>query len=574
MMKAFPLTRYHPHGSLIPVALVLTMLGGLFVAGFVAMSTMRAVSARAYTDAAMRRLALENSKAYAAQTARENGFTGNSSLTASQSRTLSTNWGGIDTANGWSALNVFALPVEGNLAASEVYYPGLATAPRNFPHNQVGLRPGPVFYAVKKMIHPSTLTGVDPFDAFLFMKSATPCLNGDAWVYYRKPEGEFSEIEAKDSTSNVLYYLQGRLVVRDPGSFFDGATANRGAKARLSIVAERGLYVQKYDTLNRCTAADTAGAELMPLNFPATLSTSGTFPSTGALTPAQLHRGELAVIGDVPAPPAVPATPYPYKNTLWGIQERESTATPAVPVQTINTDVAFGTTGDAVRMTVTPNNGSTPEYPPSGWPAGYASRVVTLIIKLDHPNLPNLRVFNKVDHVVFEGQTSAAAYRTAASMDPRIILLYSLYTPSTQRYISDVTFVRENARRIILGMKGDRNFKGRYTNMIWKGGTGASIGVGSKPEDLGDPVTSLTMDWRMLLVNEYRALRTYLPSGGGGPDKVMLTGGVMTNWTIQQSANVAATRFVIAPDWTAPYRFAKLAPREAWLENYFRIAQP
>jgi hypothetical protein len=577
-MKANPHHLLSRKGALLPVALVLTILGGIFISSFVAMSTMRAVSARAYEDAARRRLALENSKAFASQIAREKAFFGNDTLTQSTTAMLATDWGGISTDNGWSNMNVFALPPTTGPSASGVQFPGTGTAATNFPHNQLGLRPGNVFTTIEKLVRPTGMVKADPFDAYLFLKSATPCLNGDPWVYYRKPDGESAEIEGKNAASNVLYYLQGRLVIRDPASFFSASEIDRGSKARLTLVPERGIYIQKYDPLNRCTANDNTGSELLPLNLPAAPSTSGDFPNGAPLTPAQLHRGELAVIGEVPAPPAAPVSPYPYPNTLWGIQERESaTATPTA-ILSITSDTPFGSPStDAVwlkRYDTSTGPSGVPDPRPVGWATGAARYWNVLHIRLDHPNLPNIRIFNYVHQVVLEGQNSAAAYRAASRLDPRIILLYSMQGVSLQP-IQVLTMRRENARRIVLGVKGDRvfrNFNGRL-QMQWHSEAAGGIGVGAFPDTPGDPATPLTMDWRMVLVNEGRPVQTYLPGGGGSPDSVQITGGFMTNWTIWQNTNVAATRFKIQSDWTAPYRFATLCPRDAWLESYFRLTQ-
>jgi hypothetical protein len=87
-------------------------------------------------------------------------------------------------------------------------------------------------------------------------------------------------------------------------------------------------------------------------------------------------------------------------------------------------------------------------------------------------------------------------------------------------------------------------------------------------------LSSLTLDWRLILINEYRQVMCNLPSGGGGPDSVVLTGGVLTNWSFQRYDTSSAERFKILPEWNAGYTFASVLPRESWLESYFQLGAP
>jgi hypothetical protein len=152
------------------------------------------------------------------------------------------------------------------------------------------------------------------------------------------------------------------------------------------------------------------------------------------------------------------------------------------------------------------------------------------------------------------GQTTSSAYNSAAELDPRIILIVP---DAASRAVQDIRFINENNRPLVLGVKCNvRQALGLY----W-GGTNANT-------------SNLTLDWRVILINEYRQIMCYLPTGGGGPDSVTLTGGVLTNWSFERYDNSSADRFKILPEWNARYNLASVLPRESWLESYFQLAAP
>jgi hypothetical protein len=584
----------HPRGALLPVALVLTILGGIFISGFMAMSAMRSINASQYQNAARRRLALENSKAYAIQATRLNAFTGNSTLDSNQTITFTGNggsgttmdWASLDTDTAWTSLNVFALPESPVVNGNIIQHPENNSTGVVIPYNYTGLRPGKVFSTTKSFKRPTTkdataqFLGMDNFRSYLFCKTAVPCLNGDAWIYYQKPPTATTEIEGWTTAADTSYQINGRLVVRDAASFFPSSAVNKGGTVRLQHQATKGLYVQNNDSLNRVTseAVGVGSTNSLPLNYPSIPSTFGAQPLADGTVPAgeAIYNKQLNIIGEVKHPlqpgPPIPV-PFPYSNTLWAIQEREqlvAATNPTLPqLMTIPQGPSlqqFGTTGDAVRLAREQNIITRQNE----W---------TLRINVGHPALSNLRIFNgagsnAIRKIIFEGQTNINTYRAAAALPPKIILVYSLFPAPGFLPINEIEFHRENSRRIILGVKGVAAFGNNNTSgvlqMRWNTAQSVSIGVGANPEITGDTPTPLTLDWRLLLVNEFRAIATHPPASN---ISVNLVGGVLTNWTVKHAPgiNYAASRFNVTADWNAPYSFARLVPRDAWLETYMSL---
>lgn len=546
----------HPikdQGSVLVVAMVMTMLGGLFIAGWMGLAGMRAAYASNAEYSARRRVMLENSKVYATQIARQNAMSGDSTLTTVSSQLIdgSSIWGGIDTHDGWSDLKLYSLP-------KEVTYPYDTNYTTIHPFNAQGLRPGASFLSSQKLHRPPTLeaprtalissdytrrfeANMNDFDAYLFLKAMCPCLAGDGLVVYHKPDAEAGEIEL---ASNL--YIDGRLVVREPACFFNNSNVNLGAKVRLGTYC-KSLYVQQLDERNRLTGTDTSGLEIAASNMPAVPSTYGPYPppTSGPLTTSQLYRGELNVIQNNSN----------TTNSLWHMQQREVDAARS-PLQTISVGTVFGATTDPVYI----RDETNPPYPPPGWPSGYPYLWKVLYINLDHVNLPNLRVYGVVSQIVFLGQSSRPAYDSAASMTPRSVIVLP---DSLGRTVQDFAFDRENNRPLIVAAKGNRRER---LDMFWTGHTIPSV------------TTPLTTDWKLIFINEYRQVTVY-PPNVGGVDSVSIVGGFLTNWSIKRIDGGTATRFKIAPQWLTDgdangYRLATLLPRDAWLESFFKLTDP
>lgn len=545
--------RFYPHGGLLAVALVMTMLGGVFLAGWVALTNARAMQARNSEIAAQRRLMLENSKAYIRQMVQERAFSGNSTVGVSVEGDLGGSWGALNTGTGWSGLKLYDLP-------PEVSYPEAGYYTKLFPYNLLGLRPGASFVSAQKLLRPASYNGVihsamDPFNAYQFMKGIFPSLAGDGLVVYRKPEGDPREIIVPN------FYVQGRFVVRDPASFYNSSEVNLTYARRLAVRAS-SFYIQKYDERNPVSANTLTGSQLMTQNLPATPSTFGPFPvpGGGAPTTKQLFRGELNIVRNTYVPAGLPASVTHHPNCLWQIQTREATSTPVrAPVVTISAGASTGTAADPWWIA---DESAAPTYPPPAYPSGYGAGFQVLFINLNHADLPNLRIYPVVQQVVFLGQANSSDYTAAASMDPRIILFVPL---TSGQSFKDVRFIRENNRPMVLGMQAHHT--GEPMEFYWM------------PPNVNS--SALTIDWRMILINEGRQVSFYRPNGsGGGPDSVILNGGILTNWSMERRVGStadsgSADKFKIIPESatgiSASYSLASVLPREAWLESYFQL---
>lgn len=561
-------SRISARGGLLVVALMMTMLAGIFLAGWVALSNARAMQARNSEYAMKRRLALENSRAYIRQVVQEHAFSGNSTLAPLTTGDVGPGYGGLTTDTGWSNLQLYGLP------PAAVSYPSTGNYTKLFPFNALGLRPNACFASTQKLTRPLVYNGgihdaIDPFNGYAFLKGIFPAFGGDAFVVYRKPAGAPSEInidnfQAGPNSGSPI----ARLVVRDPASFYDSATVNLGVKKVLNVRARR-FYIQKFDPLNPMMARTTStGGEMYTANLPSIASTFG--PSSSTTTTTELFRGDLNVIKNTYVPSGLPASVTHHPNCLWEIQNREALKTTSpVPVQTISVGTSVGTSADPYWIV---DEAAAPTYPPPAYPAGYDSGFQVLFINLSHPNLPNLRIYPVVQQVVFLGQTTNALYSAAASMDPRIILFVP--TPGSPQTFRDVRFVRENNRPFVLGMKAQ--LTGEPMDLYWV------------PPNVNG--TASVIDWRMIMINEGRQVSCFRPTGAAGtPDSVILTGGFFTNWSIQRTLagasagakdTAAANKFILLPEvlptpaTAASYYFASLLPREAWLETFFQHAPP
>ena len=540
---------FKPQGSVLVVAMVMTMLGGLFIAGWMGLASMRAAYASNSEYAARRRLMLENSKAMTAQVARQNAMAAHNVLiTGPTFVSDGTNtWGGVDLNGGWASLSVYVPPPDVTFPYS-TYYTYV------HPYNPTGLHPGASFLNTQVFTRPVIYQAVDPtvisadptyrldatmndFSAYLFLKGICPALAGDGLVVYRKPAAESAEIEL---ASNML--INGRLVVRDPAVFFNNSNVNLGAKIRLGT-RTKSLYIQKLDERNRITGTDLTGLELLPSNMPTVPSTYGTTPTT--VTTADLYRGDLNITQNNSN----------TANSLWHIQQREADAGRSA-LQTVSAGAVFGLITDPVYI----RDETNPPYPPPAWPSGYPLIWKVLYINLDHPDLPNLRIYGVVNQIVFLGQGNKAAYDAAATMTPRSVIVIP---DAAGRTVQDFAFERENNRPLIVAAKGNRRER---LDMFWTGHTIPAV------------ATPLTVDWKLIFVNEYRQVSVF-PPNVGGVNAVAIVGGFLTNWSIKRLDAGAAANFAITPNWLTDgdlnsFKLASLLPRDAWLETFFQLTPP
>ena len=126
--------------------------------------------------------------------------------------------------------------------------------------------------------------------------------------------------------------------------------------------------------------------------------------------------------------------------------------------------------------------------------------------------------------------------------------------------MQDLAFERENSRPLIVAAKGNRHER---LDVFWTGHTIPSV------------ATPLTVDWRLIFINEYRQVTVY-PPNVGGVNAVSIVGGILTNWSVKRIDAGAASTFAITPDWLVDgnansFTLASLLPRDAWLENFFQL---
>lgn len=576
-------------GGLLVVALMMTMVAGIFLAGWVSLSAARSTQALTSGYAAKRRVMNENSRIFIRQMCMEQAFSGYSSIPGATVGDITTSngtgtdgWGGLYTGTGWSGLELYGQ------APSKVAFPLAGYYTTYFPFNSLGLRPGACFTNVQVLTRPAAYDGahsyqsLDGFNGYAFMKGIFPAFAGDAMVIYHKPDdapGEInlSNFQVGDNAAN----RPGRFVIRDPASFYDSATLDHTVKKVLNV-RTKNYYVQKFDPLNPVYAKTLTGTEYMPSNLPAASSTFGQEDLSATprqwLTRSRQHQATVPRRpehrGQQLRPPGLPATVTRHPNCLYEIQNREAIKdTDPVPVQTISVGTSTGISTDPYWI-ADESGGSGPTYRPPGYPAGYDTGFQVLFINLNHPNLPNLRIYPVVQQVVFYGQSTNAEYSAAATMSPRIFLF--LPDPGgAPMMFKDVRFARENSRPFVLGVKAQ--VTGQPLELFWMP---PSVATG----------TPLTLDWRMILINEGRQISCYRPSGAGGtPDSVILTGGIFTNWSVQRNQLGAgggaadtgsASKFILLPEvmpvpaTASSYYLSSLLPREAWIENFFQISTP
>lgn len=520
-------------------ALLLMIVSGMFMTAWVSLLSARSTQVGFMETVLKRRLSVENSRQFAWQCALEKAFDPGSNLSSGTSGTLGASFGGLSSHDGWSALNIY----------TSTRTPGAMTSV--FPYNYTGMRPMSSYLSTEQLKRPSALTNVDDFNAYLFLKTYCPVLAGDLLTYFRKPEGgtyNSRQIEANSTAvSNTLWTVEGRTVIRDNASFFARTTPS---PMQLPFYT-RSLYIQSHDSYNSRailgTTTDSNGdpVKLLPSNLPAVPSTTGPVSATTA----DRFAGYLNVVNNDLNP----------DNSLWHFMEREQLAGRGSFVEI---DV-FSRTGTSASPYWMEDHTGNPDDQPLHLPFDYSlslNYIRTLYIRLDHPNLPHLRISgNSVDQIVLLGQTSSSTLEAAGAMRPIMIAI----DKDESRPLNDITMVDDNNRRLVVGVKVARpSNRGLYMN--WLRST-ASIA---------------SHDWRMVFINEGQLTILKLPSSLS--QSVRWIGGVMTNWSFKRYAadgtSLSRLRFVsdasVSTLTPAGPSFASLLPRDAWLESYFLPTPP
>lgn len=521
-------------------ALMLMIVSGIFISSWVTLMSTRATQVSYLEDVSRRRIGVESSRLLGWQCATDRAFERNGTLAAGQNVVLGSNTGSFNTGSGWSNLNVYT---------STSTAGGMSTV---FPFNHTGLRPGASYLSVGRFARPSVgvAGNIDDYNAWQFLKTMPPVLNGDVFCIYRKPDGVPTELDVyrnavSGSTGHhANWTVQGRTVVRHPPSFFVASTPS---PLQLPF-RTRSLYIQSNSAVEPPSlpypvyGTDLNGNSLLPSNLPVVPSTTGPVGGSGD----RRHLGYLKVVRNDDNP----------DNSLWHFQEREAAAGRTATV-TIDVPGVFNSATEAYWIA----EQKTPTYTPPGWPSGYDDKLKVLFIKLDSQYLKNMRIYGVVDQIIFVGQSNAAAFSNAAAMKPVIITI--MPNGSKGRWVRDVRFERENNRRHVLAFQDDN---GRPTEFSW----------------VNNPISGTEFRWRCVLVNEYQSIMFNMPTSL--TQSVRWIGGVMTNWTVKRRAaggtNPSRLLFTSDSDSAVPAAtntgpaFATFLPRDAWLESYFLPVAP
>lgn len=520
-------------GALMVAALLLMLVTGMFMTSWVSLIGARGVQISYMEIAVQRRLSLENSRQFAWQTAMEKAFDPGSTLSADTNGLLGGAYGGVGSDDGWTALNVYA-----STRTAE-------TMTTVFPYNYAGMRPMTSYLSTEKLVRPATLSDVDDFNSYLFLKTYPPVLAGDLFIAYRKPALAGTQIDINTTTTDhhAFWDVEGRTVIRDPESHFSLTTPS---PMQLPFTT-RSLYIQSHDGYNSraiCGSASGPGnsvVKLLPSNLPAVPSTTGPVSSTPAV---DRYMGYLNVVNNPDNP----------DNSLWHFMDRERTAGRS-DYRTVDVYVTGASpTGDYWM-----EEQRDPTYKPPMWPSGYpASGLRVLFIKLDSTFLPNMRIHGVVHQVVFKGQSSAADFDAAGALAPRIFTFLPMGDGGPS--VRDIRFEGDNNRRIVIGAK---HWNAAPLDISW----------------VGTPVTG-DFRWRTVFINEYQTVVLNMPSSI--TQNVRWLGGVMTNWTFKRRAAGGSNRgrLTFAADGSlstlpaAGPSFASVIPRDAWLESYFFPVPP
>jgi hypothetical protein len=527
-------------GALMAAALMLMIVSGIFLSAWITLMSTRASQVSYLEIVSKRHIGVENSRLLAWQGVASKAFDPYNTMAASQNTILGTDIGGYSTGNGWTDLNVYT---------SAMTAGDMTTV---FPYNLTGLHPGATYLSTEQLTRPAEAAAgnIDDYNAWQFLKTMPPVINGDVFCVYRKPDGVTTELDvyanagAGSAGHNAIWTVQGRTVLHDPKSLFVSTTPS---PLQLPFLT-KSLYIQSHSTVEPPSilfpvyGTDLNGKALVPSNMPVVPSTMGPLDPSGTSN----FQGYLNVIRNDTNP----------DNSLWHFQDREAAAG-RTPTITIDVEKVFNSATEAYWIA----EQATPTYLPPGWPSGYDTKLKVLFIKMDSAYLKNMRIYGVVDQIVFVGQSNAAAFDAAAYLKPVIITI--MPNGSLGRWVRDIRFERENNRRHVLAFKDDN---GRDVELSW----------------VNAPIGGTEFRWRSVLVNEYQTIMFNMPTTL--TQSVRWIGGVMTNWTVKRRAaggtNPSRLLFTSDSDPAVPAginggpAFATFLPRDAWLESYFLPVAP
>jgi hypothetical protein len=554
-------------GALMAASLMMMVVVGIMLSGWVAIMATRAQQVSHMETAMQRRQALANSKVISRQLLMERGFAENSAVATGWTNLLQDGagglWGGSQVTAGWAG-NVF-----GSVEDS-------GTALTSYPFNASGLTGGEAFLARRFTVGSGAMgVGMDPLTSHHFLKMTCPPLRGDLFTVYQKPPMATAELDVHFNTPGASgghfagWVVKGRMVIKDVPSLFSPSTPNPlVVPARVT-----SLYIPEERENLLVVGTNQNGQRMAPSNLAAVPMTVGSLPA-GA---GELWDDQLNVVRNDANP----------ENSLWHFMDREQAAGRGGFVTINSADYSYGGADPPIwiQKQVDPPDLTDPlavptaadeteglTYPPPRWPSGYPRQWRVLFVKLDHPDLPHLRIVSGVDQIIFLGQAPLSAAFTAAELLSPVMV--TLVSPSAGQGVRDIRFEDVNNRRWVLGVKAEI---ATDLELYWEGDatllTDADLGAGLQPVHL----------WRCVMVNEFRTVYANIYPGRN----VRITGGVMTNWVFKRrksspgdgrNVNVPALTFERDvdpdPEGAAGPKFTSLLPRDAWMETYFRLNQP
>ncbi len=545
-------------------ALMMTVAAGLVLTGWVTVMAARAVQVVTMEDALRRRQSLHNTQAIARQLLLQNHYRANAAHSGTWQGVLSAPdgslWGGAALSGGWSG-NVFA---SNNDAA---------TSSTLFPFNASGLARGDAFLTTRQMTSATPVWAVQDYVRdFGFIKMNCPPLRGDLFTVYRKPPDKGANDVLDIYTLNPGHFggwvVEGRMVIKDIPSLFAAST-----QSPLQIPARvRSLYIPE-DIANRYIVATSAtGAQMPPSNL------AGIPMTVGTVDGADMWSDRLDVIRNNAHP----------ENSLWHFMEREKTEGRGDFVTVDSPNFTLGVSDPAIWVEKQ-RNPPGPEdqppspdhvigltYPPGNWPRGYDPIWNVLIIRMDHPGLPHIRITagtgtNRIHQIIFRGQAPLSAAFEGAGLLPPVMVVIAKQDGQEQSPVQDIRFEHVNHRRWVLGIKS-----GSVTEDLEMGFEGNAVTEGS-----GGSAKNVHL-WRCILINESRNVYVNLRSN----QNARIVGGVMTDWLFKRRRSVSGFPRNEAvdgltfrldsnpePEGALGPKFSSLLPRDAWLETYFTLPE-
>ncbi len=545
-------------------ALMLMVAAGLVLSSWVTVMAARAAQVSNLETTIHRRQSLLNTHAISRQALLQHRYAADASHSglweASLSAPNNVLWGGAATSAGWTG-NVFGSNKDA--ASSNTLYP----------FNASGLARGDAFFTTEELTSSTAVwNSQDYVRSFGFVKMNCPPLRGDLFTVFKKSPGHNTDKEldihrsVPGSTGHFgSWVVEGRMVIKDIPSLFTPST-----QSPLQIPARvRSLYIPEENANHTIVATSSTGARMPPSNL------AGIPMTVGTVNDADMWSDRLDVVRNPDNP----------ENSLWHFMEREQAAGHASYVTVDSANFNMGVTDPPlwIERQIYPDPGRVPkpgETVGITYPSANSELVTTgngtwnvLFIKMDHPNLPHIRItadysFNTGIHqLVLRGQAPLSAAYTNASLLPPVIILTDNATSNALAGVRDIRFEHMNNRRWILGVKTISSMIEDNLELNWE----------------GNPVLEAGKNvhvWRCILINECREVYLNLRFN----QNVRFVGGVMTNWIFKRRRsasgyprNEAVDGLVFSldddpePAGALGPKFSSLLPRDAWLETYFNL---